>query len=290
MPTRFLRKAQRYFSSTPFPRSGSTERPPFNPEPSFKFTRSPNPNWKLGQGLSLEGVGAKEWKEDEEKGWKTWVTDDTPPQDCYRLLTSAIGPRPIAFVSTLSATGVPNLAPFSYFNMVAHNPPLISIAFTLSTRRPKDTRENIKATKEFTVNIISEPFIEAANSCSVESPEDIDEWIVSGLTQIPSTVVKPARVRESAVSLECELYHFHDICPPNSAEVTNSLVLGHIKLAHIRNAVLAEDGSTVDPQKLRPVARFGGMTYARLGEGFELSRPSWREIRDDVRYLTEKKT
>ncbi|EPQ57493.1 hypothetical protein GLOTRDRAFT_127846 [Gloeophyllum trabeum ATCC 11539] len=263
-----------------------SSRPPFDATASFKYTESPNPAWKLGDGLQATNPQAEQWKKDEQKGWKTWDMDKTPSRDRYKLLTSAIGPRPIAFVSSLSADGVPNLAPFSYFSMVADNPPLISIAFTLPQVKPKDTRDNIKATKEFTVNIISEPWIEAANVCSVDAPPEIDEWILSGLTRVPSDIVKPPRVKESAVSLECELFHFQDICPPGSDLVTNSFILGLIKRVHIRNAVLAEGGNTVDPEKLRPVARFGGQTYARLGDGFELSRPAWKDIADAVEGLT----
>ncbi|TFK54278.1 hypothetical protein OE88DRAFT_1711170 [Heliocybe sulcata] len=260
----------------------SGPRPPFDATALFKYTESPNPEWKFGDGMTLNSPQAKQWKEDEKLGWRTWDMDETPKPARYQLLTSAIGPRPIAFVSSLSADGVPNLAPFSYFSMVAHDPPLISVSFSLAPGKPKDTRENIRLTKEFTVNIISEPWIEAANATAIDSPPEIDEWIVSGLTKEPSEVVKPPRVKESAVSLECELFHFQDICPPGSDLVTNTLVLGIIKKAHIRNAVLAEGGNSVDPEKLRPVARFGGQTYARLGDGFELPRPSWKRVQDVV--------
>jgi flavin reductase (DIM6/NTAB) family NADH-FMN oxidoreductase RutF len=95
------------------------------------------------------------------------------------------------------------LTTFQY--KVSHNPPLLSVSFSLSPRRPKDTRENILATKEFTVSIISEPFVEAANATSIEAPSDVDEWLVSGLTMEKSVGVKPAYVKESAVSMECEV-------------------------------------------------------------------------------------
>ncbi|EGN99790.1 hypothetical protein SERLA73DRAFT_180005 [Serpula lacrymans var. lacrymans S7.3] len=253
----------------------------FNASPSFQYTRSPNPSWKLGQSHTLQHENQKEWKSDEMQGWKTWQMDETPSRDIYRLLTSAVVPRPIAFVSTLSANGVPNLAPFSYFSMVAHNPPLISVSFSLSPKRPKDTRENILATKEFTVSIINEAFVEAANATSVEAPADIDEWQLSGLTMAKSTDVNPPWVRESAVGLECELFHTYDICPPSSDEITHTLVLGLIKRAHVRSSVMKDDG-TVDPLKLRAVSRLGGNTYARIGEGFEVPRPSWKVMRHEI--------
>jgi len=158
---------------------------------------------------------------------------------------------------------------------------MVSVSFALSPKRPKDTRENILATKEFIVNIISEPFIEAANSTSVESPADTDEWLISGLTMEPSTgSVKPPLVRESAVSLECELYSSQDITVAESSEVSTTVILGTIKKIHIRESVLAEDGLSVDPAKLRPVARLGGTAYARLLDIFHLPRVSWKDIQE----------
>jgi len=185
----------------------------------------------------------------------------------------------------------------SHFSLIAHDPPLISVSFRLSTQKPKDTRENIKATKEFVVNVISEPFVEAANACAVEAPSDVDEWIVSGLTPEPSVHVNPARVRESAVSLECELFHFLDIIPPGSDQITNTMVLGLIRFAHIRNSVLVSPSNVeglpppppqVDPAKLRAVSRLGGATYARVGAGFEIPRPSWQAVEGEFRELIQK--
>ncbi|KAF9012400.1 hypothetical protein BDQ17DRAFT_1271484, partial [Cyathus striatus] len=246
--------------------------PPFSPHKSFKLTAPPHPEWKLGDGVLLS---ERTWKDEEKVARKIWDLQTTPPIDAYRLLVSSIIPRPIAFVSSLSASGQPNLAPFSYFTMVAHNPPLICVSFALSQRRPKDTRENILSTREFTVNIISESFAEAANSTSVEAPSDVDEWIIGGLSMAPSNDVKPPIVNESAVSLECELYSFQDI-GPSEDKITTTVVFGLIKKVHIRESVLNEDGITVDPAKLRPIARLGGTTYSRVLEGFDLPRVSWK--------------
>ncbi|KAL5484784.1 hypothetical protein ACEPAI_7426 [Sanghuangporus weigelae] len=237
---------------------------------SFHLTRNPDDNWKFGDGLREETELGATWKEDESKGWKSITLDEIE--------------KP-------------------YFSLVSHNPPLVSISFTLPSKGVKDTRENIKATKEFTVNIISEPFVEAANATSIDAPPDVDEFVVSGLTPLPSDIVKPPRVRESAISFECELFHFIDISPsgvtasshlPASASSsdtpapTNTLVLGRIIRAHIRRSVLSSSSSsspdassssdgetTVDPAALRAIARLGGTTYARIGSGFELPRPSW---------------
>ncbi|KAK7675972.1 hypothetical protein QCA50_021085 [Cerrena zonata] len=264
-------------------------RPSFNPTPSFKLTEPPTPGWNLGDGLPTDSTLGKRWKQDETQGWKTWDTNTTTGRDLYRLLTSAVVPRPIAFVSTLSADHVPNLAPMSYFNVVSHNPPLLSISLSLSPRKPKDTRENIHATKEFTVNIISEPFVEAANICSIEAPSEVDEWVVSGLTPEPSVSVKPARVKESAVNLECELYKSIDFVSESDGPPTTTLVIGLIKHIHIRNAVLTEDQKTVDPSKLRPVARLEGNSFVRLGEAFDVPRHSWKALKDSVEKIMEER-
>jgi len=243
--------------------------------------------WELGQGLVEDTAARRKWKEDESAGWKTWVTSETPGKDVYRLLTSAVIPRPIAFVSTVSAAGVLNLAPMSYFSVISHNPPLLTVSLVLSPKRPKDTKENIKFMKEFTVNIISEPFAEAANASSVEAPDYVDEWVVSGLTPIPSTHVKPPRVKESAVNLECELYDMQDIAPPGTDVPTTTLVFGLIKQIHVRNAVLSPDQQTVDPLKLRPIARLGGTSYSRIESTFELSRPSWKSLKEKIDKMME---
>ncbi|KAF5370790.1 hypothetical protein D9758_002001 [Tetrapyrgos nigripes] len=261
--------------SASFRRYFATRAPQCSP---FRFTQPPNPSWQLGQGAHKEFL---EKSGDVPK--KTWIMNETNPKDTYKLLTTCIVPRPIAFVSTLATDGTPNLAPFSYFSMVSHNPPLLSISFSLSPRRPKDTRENILNTKQFTVNIISEEFAEAANITSVESPASNDEWKLSGLTMEPSTEVKPAMVKESHISMECELNFAHDVTDLTTSQITNTLVLGLIKRVHVRESVLNEDGSQVNPTALNPLARLGGLSYATLGDGFDIARPSWKAVREEIK-------
>ncbi|KAH9176579.1 hypothetical protein EDB89DRAFT_1845733 [Lactarius sanguifluus] len=250
---------------------------PFARAHPFRLTEPPNKNWKVGDGLSETPLG-QDWKADEELGWKTWEMAKTSAADATQILNSTVVPRPIAFVSTLSAENSPNLAPFRYgIRLVAYNPPIISVSFRLFPRQPKNTRANILATKEFVVNLISEPFVEAANEASVEAPADISEWDVSGLTQIPSVHVKPARVKESAVSLECEVWN--RLVDLYSTIPSATLVLGRVRYIHVRNSVLQPDGLRANPAKLRPVSRISGSTYARLGEGFDLQRPEWSDVK-----------
>ncbi|KAF8590999.1 hypothetical protein K439DRAFT_1381453 [Ramaria rubella] len=265
----------------------ASKRPPFNPAPAFRLTEPPNPHWKYGEGYSAS-AGADEWAKGEEAGWKSMDTSTMALRDIYPLMISGIVPRPIAFVSSLSASGVPNLAPFSYFSMISHNPPLISVSFLHPPHKEKDTSENIRATKGFTVNIISEPFVSNANFTSIDAPEDVDEWVGSGLTTVPSTIVTPPRVRESAFSMECELFHLHDITPPGSSQITGTLVLGHVRMFHVRNSILNEKG-TVETAKLRPVSRLGGLTYGRIGDSFDLPRLSWKKEKDAVERLMKEK-
>ena len=185
------------------------------------------------------------------------------------LLVGVILPRPIAFVSTLSAQGVPNLAPFSYFTVASSTPPVI--CFTPIVRRDgskKDTLINIESTGEFVVNIVSEEFAAQMNVCSGEYPPDIDEFAVSGLTPAPSDLVKPARVRESHVSMECRL---HQIVEISAKPGGGSLVLGEVLRFHVDGGIMGPGG--VDPDKLRAIGRMGGPTYCRTTDRFDMQRP-----------------
>jgi len=204
----------------------------------------------------------------------------------YALMVSGIVPRPVAFVSTLSEAGVHNLAPFSWFNQVSAYPPIISISCTNGPARVKDTANNIRTTKEFTVNIISEPWIENANATCIDAPESVSEWDLSGLTKEPSVNVKPPRVKESAFSMECELYRFIDITHPTTGQAVNSLILGLVKNIHVRNDVLTERG-TVDIAKFKPLSRLGDISYGRIGDAFRLSRPVWSQEEETIKKALE---
>ncbi|KAI0048882.1 hypothetical protein FA95DRAFT_1594857 [Auriscalpium vulgare] len=257
--------------------------PAFDTASEFKYTESPNPAWKFGEKVGETEAG-RTWLEGESKGWTAIRCETEDPG----LLVSGIVPRPIAFVSSVSETGVENLAPFSWFNQVSSNPPVISISCNnAGPGRYKDTLNNIKATKSFTVNIISEPFIEQANSTSIDAPSDVSEWIVSGLTKEPSTHVKAPRVRESAFSMEAELLQEVPITHPATGATTTTLILGLVKYIHVRNDVLTEKG-TVDPALLKAVGRLGDITYGRIGDRFRLKRPNWEEVKDDVEEIAGK--
>jgi flavin reductase (DIM6/NTAB) family NADH-FMN oxidoreductase RutF len=191
-------------------------------------------------------------------------------QNVYKLLIGAIVPRPIAFVSTLSRKGIRNLAPFSFFTAVSANPPVICFS---PTRRPgpdpyKDTMRNILETREFVVNVVSEEFAEKMNICSGEFPPEVDEFEASGLTAIASDLVKPPRVAESHVHMECKLYLTLEI---GALPGSGSLVLGEVVRFHVDD--LYFDDFKIDPDKLKAIGRMGGTSYTRTKDRFDMVRP-----------------
>jgi len=190
-----------------------------------------------------------------------------PGVECYKLLIGSIVPRPIAFVSTISTDGVYNLAPFSFFNAICGEPP--AVCFSPTHRNPpKDTLANVRATREFVVNIVSEDIAEKMNLCSGEYAPVVDEFTVSGLTPVASDLVGPPRVGESRVSMECKLLQIVDI---STRPMGGSLVIGEVIRFHIDDAII--DHFRIDPDKLRAIGRMGGTEYARTRDRFEMIRP-----------------
>lgn len=213
--------------------------------------------------------------------------------DNYKLLISAIVPRPIGFLSTLNtATNPPtaNLAPFSYTNMVNHDPPIFCVGFSGGHGNPKDTCRNVLQTGECVINIISEWFAEAANYTSVNAPAGVSEWDLAGLTPAPSRLVKPARVKESAFAVEAKLVAHHEWTSPGSGKTTGITCLFQGVNFWVREDVINEQGTLIDPAKLKPVSRLGGVSYARTTEGFELLRPDWeKEAKPEWERIQEEK-
>ena len=190
-----------------------------------------------------------------------------PPLNIYKLLVGSVVPRPIAFVSTVSPEGVNNLAPFSFFNAVCANPPVITFASGVR-EPPKDTLANVRATGEFVINIVTEEIAEKMNLTSGEYPHGVDEFAISGLTPVPSTLVRPARVGESPVNMECKLIQIVDI---STRPLGGSLVIGEVVRFHIDVAIT--DNLRVDAGKLRAIGRMGGNEYTRTSCRFEMVRP-----------------
>jgi flavin reductase (DIM6/NTAB) family NADH-FMN oxidoreductase RutF len=186
------------------------------------------------------------------------------PGDLYRLMISVIVPRPIAFVSTVSAGGTFNVAPFSYFNAITNDPPLVGISTNRRRGEPKDTLRNIRATGDFVANIVNEPLLQRMVQTSGDWPEDVSEFELTGLTPVPSDVVRSPRVKECPVSLECRL--FQEI-PLGEA----FFVVGEIVHLHVDDAVLTD--GRVDVEKLKPVGRLGGDGYSVVRDVILHARP-----------------
>ncbi|TAK56057.1 MAG: flavin reductase family protein [Bacteroidetes bacterium] len=189
--------------------------------------------------------------------------------DIYKLLIGSVVPRPIAFVSSLSPDGVRNLAPFSFFNAVCSKPPII--LFTTSVRadgKDKDTHNNIKATGEFVVNIVSESIAVQMNQCSADVPPEVDEFVLSGLTAIPGDIVKPPRVKESLINMECKLNQIVSFGDHPGAGKT---IFGEVVLFHIADNII--DNFRIDPAQIQAIGRMGGMNYCTTRDRFEMVRP-----------------
>jgi flavin reductase (DIM6/NTAB) family NADH-FMN oxidoreductase RutF len=196
-------------------------------------------------------------------------------REIEKLVVEVIVPRPIAFVSTLSLDGVANLAPFSFFTAVCPKPPVICFCNSVRSRdgsKPdgykKDTLRNVEATGEFVVNVVSEEFAEQMVVCSGEYPPDVSEFAISGLTPIPSDLVKPSRVKESYIQMECRLLQ---VVTVSTEPGGGSLVMGEVLRFHIDDRVMT--GTAVDPDKLHPIGRMGGTGYVRTTDRFSLTRP-----------------
>jgi flavin reductase (DIM6/NTAB) family NADH-FMN oxidoreductase RutF len=187
------------------------------------------------------------------------------PGDAYRLQIACIAPRPIAFVTTLSKSGATNLAPFSYFNGVSSDPPVLSIA--VSTKRDgskKDTWRNAEETGELVVNVVTPALMDSVITAARELPHGESEIDLSGEPTLPCEKVKPPRLARSPISMECSVLKIVEV-------EDTGLILGRVLMYHLDDGVLDAKGRP-DPAKVGFVARLGGDSYARLGELFERKR------------------
>jgi flavin reductase (DIM6/NTAB) family NADH-FMN oxidoreductase RutF len=190
--------------------------------------------------------------------------------EVYQYVVGVVTPRPIAWVTTLSPSGVVNLAPFSFFNAFGANPPVVVFSPTL--RRDgtkKDTLLNLERLGEFVVHASVASLAEKVNLTSKEVPPSESEVSLAGLTTVPSVKVKPPRIAESPVALECLV---KQIVPCGTGPIAANLVIGEVVMMHVADAVLDGKGG-VDPRKLETVARLGGAFWCRTSDLFEQQRP-----------------
>ncbi len=195
-----------------------------------------------------------------------------PPRDAYAWMTQAIIPRPIAWVSTVSADGRTNLAPFSFFQAVCSNPP--TLMFVPTNNRDggkKDTLRNIEAVPEFVVNLVPHALAAPMNATAAPLPHGESEFDHAGVAPAPSAKVRPPRVAAAPVAFECTLDRIVTI---GAGVGAGNVVFGRIVALHVAEAVLGADGRSLDPLKLDLVARLSGDFYMRTGELFTITRPA----------------
>ncbi|MBW2458507.1 MAG: flavin reductase family protein [Deltaproteobacteria bacterium] len=193
---------------------------------------------------------------------------DHSPRLIYQLMTSVIVPRPIAWVSTQSRDGVLNLAPFSFFNGITSKPPLLSIAVSRRRGRRKDTTENASTTGQFVVNVVTDPQLETMVETSADHPPEVDELTAAGLTPVASIKVKPPRVAEAPVQLECVTHQIIEISPG-----IVDLIIGEVVLFHVADDLTVDDELRVAAAQLRPIGRLGADEYTTLGDIQRVDRP-----------------
>lgn len=192
--------------------------------------------------------------------------DPTPmqPQDVYRLLTGIVVPRPIAWVTTQSAEGIVNLAPFSCFTFVSSRPPMVGINVGTRSGEPKDTARNILQSKSFIVNIGDETLIEKIHLSGIAHPYNVSEAELLGLETVPAERIGIPRLAAAPISMECVLRH--DIA---FGETGSKFMVGEVVLFHLRDGLY--ENNKIDTSKLRPVCRIGGPNYAELGKIHSMS-------------------
>lgn len=187
---------------------------------------------------------------------------EMPIPKLHQYILGSVSPRPISFASTVDVEGNPNLAPFSFFTAVGSNPPMVIFSPARSGRdnTTKHTLDNVEATKEVVINIVNFPIVEQMSLASSPYPKGVNEFIKAGLTPVASEKVKPFRVQESIVSMECIV---RDVIHTGDKGGAGNIVLCEIVLMHIDDAILDADGK-MDPYKMDLVARMGGEYYARI--------------------------
>jgi flavin reductase (DIM6/NTAB) family NADH-FMN oxidoreductase RutF len=196
-----------------------------------------------------------------------------PYQSVYKIMTGSILPRPIGWISSIDMSGRPNLAPFSFFNAVCSNPPTVLFCPSIrgSDGKTKDTLNNVRATNEFVVNIVTEELLQAMNASSIEAPSDFNEFEFAGLTLAPSVIVKPPRVAESPIHFECRVREIIEI---GNEPGGGSIVIGAIVHIHADDGVML-GGDKINLTALKPIGRLMGSGYCRVTDLIEMERPKY---------------
>lgn len=197
-----------------------------------------------------------------------------PWKSLYKILTGSVVPRPIGWISTVNMEGQPNLAPFSFFNVVCANPPTVLFCPMIrgTDVHSKDTLNNVKTTNEFVVNIVTEALAEAMNETAVEIDANVNEFTLAGLETMPSLSVHPPRVAASPIHFECRLNQIVEISTQPGG---GSVVIGTIQHIHINEHVLIGEDK-IDPIALQAIGKLAGPSYSRTTDMFNMERPTQR--------------
>ncbi|WHY80213.1 flavin reductase family protein [Neobacillus sp. WH10] len=187
----------------------------------------------------------------------------------YKLLIGSIIPRPIAFVTTISKDGVLNGAPFSYFNIVSSNPPMISLSIQRLSGRQKDTARNIIESKQFVVHIVDEENVEKINRTAASLPPHQSEIELANLTPVESAKISVPGIKEAKIRMECSLEHSLEL--GGLATPGCDFIIGKVVQFHIENDIY--ENGRIDPRGLAALSRLAGNNYAKIGEIFEIARP-----------------
>lgn len=190
-------------------------------------------------------------------------------RDNYKLLIGSVIPRPIAFVTSQSEKKIVNAAPFSFFNIVSSNPPMLSVSIQRKAGEMKDTARNIKATKQFVLHIVDDATVAEINKTAANLPADESEIELTNLTLVPSSEIDVPAIQESKIRFECELVQAIEL--GDGDNIGCDLIIGRILAYHFDEAVYME--GKIDPHTLNAISRLAGNDYARIGDIFTIERP-----------------
>lgn len=193
--------------------------------------------------------------------------ESTEARDRYKLLSGLVVPRPIGWIGTRRADGSYNLAPFSFFNVVSSNPPMVIFSAGSHADRPKDSSILAGVTGEFSVNIVSEDVAVAMAVTSGAFTAEDDEFAIAGLTAVPGSIVDAPLVQESPANLECRVERIIEL----GEQGRTRLVIGDVVAIHVSEEIL--DGTRIDNDELRAIGRMAGTTYIKTNDRFEIERP-----------------
>ncbi|CAN7462543.1 flavin reductase family protein [Phenylobacterium sp. LjRoot225] len=208
-----------------------------------------------------------------------------PKDGRYKILSSCVTPRPIAWVTSCAPDGAANAAPYSFFNVLGDDPPTVALGLLPNGEGGlKDTAANIRATGEFVVNLVDEAHGEAMNLTCIDAPPEVDELQLAGLQAAPSVTVAPPRIRTAPVSFECRALHVLETGPSQCA------VIGEVLYAHVRDEFILDAGRLhIDAPAMRLIARLHGSGwYSRQTDTFQMVRPRWSELTDGERSGTSR--